>query len=331
MLRCRERSAWEPAGTHRARPVTCTWATSVRRCWPGCSPDRPGAGSCSGSRIWTRARVRPGIAAQQLADLAASGSTSTGTGACSRARRPRTRRRWRQLADRTYECFCSRREIAEAASAPHGECRAIPGPAAICPSAERAERRLTRRPALRLRADGARQTVHDLLHGEVTGPVEDFVRAAQRRGRRRTTWRWWWTTRPAGSTRWSAVTTCCPRRSTRPISPTCSAHRAPTYAHVPLAVNVDGSAAGQARRRGDRARAGRARHRPARPCSALIAQLPRAGRPAASRAVTCPLDRFDPAALPREPWVVPANRPMTAKSAHRAVPAPSSRFRLAGD
>ena len=32
-----------------------------------------------------------------------------------------------------------------------------------------------RSPALRLRADGARLTVHDLLHGEVAGTVEDFV------------------------------------------------------------------------------------------------------------------------------------------------------------
>ena len=32
------------------------------------------------------------------------------------------------LADLTYECFCTRREIAEAASAPHGEPGATRGP-----------------------------------------------------------------------------------------------------------------------------------------------------------------------------------------------------------
>jgi hypothetical protein len=33
-----------------------------------------------------------------------------------------------KLADRTYEYFCSRREIAEAASAPHGVLARYPGP-----------------------------------------------------------------------------------------------------------------------------------------------------------------------------------------------------------
>ena len=78
------------------------------------------------------------------------------------------------LADRSYECFCTRREIVEAASAPHstgrysGTCRKLT-------ETERAERRRTRVPALRLRADGARQTIDDLLHGEVAGYVDDLV------------------------------------------------------------------------------------------------------------------------------------------------------------
>ncbi len=79
------------------------------------------------------------------------------------------------IADRTYECFCTRREIAEAASAPHGVQARYPGTCRNLTDAERAERRRVRSPALRLRADGARQTVHDLLHGEVAGTVEDFV------------------------------------------------------------------------------------------------------------------------------------------------------------
>ena len=49
------RSLVERVATRPARPGRCTWATSGRPCWPGCSPDRPGGGSCSGSRTSTPA------------------------------------------------------------------------------------------------------------------------------------------------------------------------------------------------------------------------------------------------------------------------------------
>jgi glutamyl-tRNA synthetase len=80
-----------------------------------------------------------------------------------------------KLADRTYECFCSRREIAGAASAPHRSIARYPGTCRNLTEAERIPRRLRRQPALRLRADGGVQTVHDLLHGDVTAEVDDVV------------------------------------------------------------------------------------------------------------------------------------------------------------
>ena len=75
----------------------------------------------------------------------------------------------------TYECFCTRREIAEASSAPHGEVPRYPGTCRALTAGQRAERRRNRPAALRVRAEGARQTVQDLLHGRVEGVVDDFV------------------------------------------------------------------------------------------------------------------------------------------------------------
>ncbi|WP_420175538.1 tRNA glutamyl-Q(34) synthetase GluQRS [Luteococcus sp. OSA5] len=80
----------------------------------------------------------------------------------------------------TYECFCTRREIAEASQAPNGgpgatSWRPYPGTCARLTSFQRDQRRLTRAPALRVRAHDARQTVHDVHAGSITGPVDDFV------------------------------------------------------------------------------------------------------------------------------------------------------------
>ena len=85
--------------------------------------------------------------------------------------------------DLTYECFCSRREIAEAAAAPHGPSPegAYPGTCRQLTHAEREQRRGSGRPpALRLRvgSDGPEPTevtVVDRQLGAYTGTVDDFV------------------------------------------------------------------------------------------------------------------------------------------------------------
>jgi hypothetical protein len=79
------------------------------------------------------------------------------------------------LADQLYPCFCTRREIAEAASAPNGTIGRYPGTCRELTPAERAERGRHRSPALRLRANGVRQTIRDVRYGEVSGPVDDIV------------------------------------------------------------------------------------------------------------------------------------------------------------
>jgi glutamyl-tRNA synthetase len=121
------------------------------------------------------ARVRPGFAEQQLADLAALGISFDGDPFVQSERLTAYQEALISLADRTYECFCSRREIAEAASAPHGTLVRYPGTCLNLTEAERASHRMTRRPALRLRANGARQTICDVLHGEITAEVDDVV------------------------------------------------------------------------------------------------------------------------------------------------------------
>lgn len=77
-----------------------------------------------------------------------------------------------------YECFCTRAEIREAASAPHGELPegAYPGTCRDLGPEERAERRAAGRPpALRVRAAGARVVFEDHLCGRVEKVLDDFV------------------------------------------------------------------------------------------------------------------------------------------------------------
>ena len=87
-------------------------------------------------------------------------------------------------AGRTYECFCTRREIREAISAPHDGPSAsglvadgaYPGTCRELSARQVAELRADgRRPAARLRADGTIVSVVDELHGAVDGVVDDVV------------------------------------------------------------------------------------------------------------------------------------------------------------
>jgi glutamyl-tRNA synthetase len=77
-----------------------------------------------------------------------------------------------------YRCFCSRREVREAASAQHGDAPEgfYPGTCAVLPEAE-ARRRAEagEEHALRLRSGRREVSVADRLHGERTDPVDDIV------------------------------------------------------------------------------------------------------------------------------------------------------------
>ena len=123
-------------------------------------------------------RIRPGLADQQLADLAAIGIDWDGEVEYQSQRLDRYAEAIEALGDRVYECYCTRAEIREAASAPHGPLPegAYPGTCLRLTAAELAEKRASgRAPALRIRAGAARVAFEDRLHGHVEGVVDDFV------------------------------------------------------------------------------------------------------------------------------------------------------------
>ncbi len=120
-------------------------------------------------------RVRPGVADRQRADLTALGLDFDGQPLIQSERAEIYAAALASLIDQTFECFCTRKEIAAAVSAPHGAVARYPGTCRELSTAERAKRRLSRDPALRLRASTAVHTISDALHGEVSGPVDDIV------------------------------------------------------------------------------------------------------------------------------------------------------------
>jgi glutamyl-tRNA synthetase len=125
-------------------------------------------------------RVRPGVAEEQLADLAAIGLDWDGEVVWQSARLELYAAALERLvaAGRVYECFCTRAEIRAAASAPHGPLPegAYPGTCLRLSAAERAARRAAgRRPALRLRACAAHVGFVDRVLGPASGVVDDFV------------------------------------------------------------------------------------------------------------------------------------------------------------
>ena len=76
----------------------------------------------------------------------------------------------------TYECFCSRREIREAAAAPHGnEGLVYPGTCRDLSAAELAARRAEREPAIRFRSDDRVIDVDDTVAGRFRATAHDVV------------------------------------------------------------------------------------------------------------------------------------------------------------
>ena len=127
-------------------------------------------------------RERAGSADRQLADLAAIGIDwddepliQTRRASAHEAALAELRRR-----GHIFECYCSRRDIREAASAPHVPPGHYPGTCLELSEEERARKRqaladIGRTPALRLAAPSPTWSVFDELHGTYTGPVDHFV------------------------------------------------------------------------------------------------------------------------------------------------------------
>jgi glutamyl-tRNA synthetase len=126
-----------------------------------------------------RAR-HPEIERAQLDDLAALGLSSDETPVRQSERLDRYQDAIATLVATglTYECTCTRREIREAASAPHGEAPegSYPGTCLRLGAAERARRSGEGRPpALRLHTEVDRLAIDDRIHGRYEGVVDDVV------------------------------------------------------------------------------------------------------------------------------------------------------------
>jgi glutamyl-tRNA synthetase len=248
-----------------------------------------------------RVAAAAGVAERQLADLDALGIDHDGEVVRQSQRLALYEAALARLD--VYECYCSRREIAESAQAPHGDgYRPYPGTCRDLTGAERAAKQIERPAALRVRAGGVTWTATDELYGQVTGTVDDFV---LRRGDGTYAYNLAVVVDDGAQgvdqvVRGDDLLSSVPRQAWL-------AHRLgfrpPTYAHVPLAVGPDGQRL--AKRDGavtmaDLASLGVT---PAEVLTTLAASL---GLAEAGERVTPAglLDRFEPAALPRSPWVV---------------------------
>jgi glutamyl-tRNA synthetase len=140
----------------------------------------------AGSRFLVRVedvdsgRSRERFVGEQLADLAALGLDWDAEPVRQSARHALYDDALATLRARglLYDCWCTRAEIREAASAPHGALPegAYPGTCRELTAAQRAEREASGRPAaLRVRAGGAEVSFTDRLQGPLTGLVDDFV------------------------------------------------------------------------------------------------------------------------------------------------------------
>ncbi|MEV0342968.1 tRNA glutamyl-Q(34) synthetase GluQRS [Nocardia sp. NPDC050713] len=249
-------------------------------------------------------RVRPGAAERQLADLAAIGLDWDGPVVRQSERLPHYDAAIERLtaAGLTYECYCTRREIQQAATAPHGPMGAYPGICRTLSAEARARRRAEgRSAALRLRAAAAEFEVIDDLHGRYRGPVDDVV---LRRGDGTPAYNLAVVVDDAAQgidqvVRGDDLLPSTPRQAylasllDLPI---------PRYAHVPLVLNENGQRL--AKRDGavtlaDRRALG---NTPEQVVSLLADSL---GYTASTPSQL--LEHFDPARLPREPWIVAAD------------------------
>jgi glutamyl-tRNA synthetase len=246
-------------------------------------------------------RARAGAETKQLRDLEAIGVTWDGAVVRQTDREPLYTETITRLAAAglTYECFCTRREIQEAPSAPHAPQGAYPGTCRNLSTAELEFKRSVRPAAVRLRSAVTEWSVEDSLHGTFTGVVDDFV---LRRNDGVTAYNLAVVVDDAEQgidqvVRGDDLLPSTPRQAylafllNMPL---------PEYVHVPLVVNADG--ARLAKRDG----------------AVTLADLAAAGIPADAvrRTILDSLDlpgasldsalaEFDPAALPREPWVWP--------------------------
>ena len=257
-------------------------------------------------RIEDLDRVREGAEQRQIEDLAALGIDWDGelVRQSERGRAHDAAVQSLSAQGMVFECYCTRREILEAPSAPHAPPGAYPGTCRDLSPAEREQgrrrmRELRREPALRLRAGVDSWQVHDLWAGEVTAAVDDLV---LRRGDGVVAYNLAVVVDDAAAgvdqvVRADDLLSSAPRQAYL-------AHLLelpePRYAHVPLAVNASG--ARLAKRDGavtlrDRLALGES-------AAQVMERIGDSLGLPGCRTAADVLERWDPASLPRHPWVV---------------------------
>ncbi|MDO5035282.1 MAG: tRNA glutamyl-Q(34) synthetase GluQRS [Actinomycetaceae bacterium] len=127
-------------------------------------------------------RVREGAAQRQIEDLQALGVDWDGEVLFQTTRHAAHEEAIARLKERglLFECYCSRRDIKEASSAPHVRPGSYPGTCRNLTDEERAEARerlakVGRAPALRLNPMVDEWSVEDELFGTVTEPIDCVV------------------------------------------------------------------------------------------------------------------------------------------------------------
>jgi glutamyl-tRNA synthetase len=195
-----------------------------------------------------------------------------------------------------YECYCSRRDIQQAPRAPHAPQGAYPGTCRDLTDGQRVERRRAtgRPPALRLRGDITALTITDLLQGDYTGVVDDFV---VRRGDGVAAYNLAVVVDDATQgidqvVRGEDLLSSSPRQA---YLADVLGYPRPAYAHVPLVLNADGRRLAK--------RDGAVTLTEIGPDRAFAQITESLGWP--SRDLDELLRHFDPARLPREPWIYP--------------------------
>lgn len=256
-------------------------------------------------------RVRSGSAARQLADLTAIGLTWDGEPTYQTTRYDGYRAALAKLdaAGLVYECYCSRREIAEASSAPqrsrtgHWPPHAYPGTCRDLTDRQRDERRSSGRPAaLRLRAGTASYMVSDLRSGEFVGAVDDFV---LRRGDGTPAYNLAVVVDDALQgidqvVRGDDLLASAPRQA---YLAHLLGYPAVTYAHVPLVLGPSGDRLAKRDGAVTLADLGTLGVRPAVVLGMLAGSLNLAA-PGEQVDPDTLLERFDPDSLPRDPWIL---------------------------
>jgi glutamyl-tRNA synthetase len=241
-------------------------------------------------------RTHADIAARQLDDLTAVGLTWDGPVSWQ----SRNRQQYDDVIDALasqhllYECYCSRKDIAAAPQAPHAPQGAYPGTCRNLTEAQRQSRRRDtgRPPALRLRAETDQYTVTDRLHGSYTGVVDDFV---VRRGDGVAAYNLAVVVDDAAQevdqvVRGDDLLPSSPRQA---YLAAMLGYPPAKYAHVPLVLNTEGVRLAKRDGAVTVTEIG-----PRRAFDAIAASLN-----CSATALVEMLTEFDPAALPRQPWI----------------------------